>query len=218
MGVRTLERLTARKRTIEKDPQHRIGHLLRRDQQRSRIRHDERTGRGASCNPPWRCESPAPHPSILPGRRPELIRAAAEGTSGNYGRCGLKAYVETVLPSRIGRLDCCAKPRREVGSSRKSAGGGATQGPSMPMSGGPGEAAPSGRGSVWCSARVGSFGGAWLVGALHAIGSETGWDPGSADYMVGTSAGAMVGALFRSLRYQRTSVPDGKFSTLPTSS
>ncbi|HSO98901.1 MAG TPA: patatin-like phospholipase family protein [Solirubrobacteraceae bacterium] len=41
----------------------------------------------------------------------------------------------------------------------------------------------------------GILGGAWLVGALHAIASETGWDPGSADYIVGTSAGSMVGAL-----------------------
>src|SRR5512142_35477 len=35
----------------------------------------------------------------------------------------------------------------------------------------------------------GVLGGAWLVGALHALAEETGWDPGSADYMVGTSAG-----------------------------
>jgi NTE family protein len=41
----------------------------------------------------------------------------------------------------------------------------------------------------------GVLGGAWLTGALHAIASETGWDPGSADYVVGTSAGSMVGAL-----------------------
>src|SRR5664280_361645 len=41
----------------------------------------------------------------------------------------------------------------------------------------------------------GVLGGAWLTGALHAIASETGWDPGSSDYIVGTSAGAMVGAL-----------------------
>jgi NTE family protein len=37
--------------------------------------------------------------------------------------------------------------------------------------------------------------GAWLTGALHAIARETDWDPGSADYIVGTSAGAMVGVL-----------------------
>jgi len=41
----------------------------------------------------------------------------------------------------------------------------------------------------------GVLGGAWLTGALHAIATETGWDPGSADYIVGTSAGSMVGAL-----------------------
>jgi NTE family protein len=39
------------------------------------------------------------------------------------------------------------------------------------------------------------LGGAWLTGALHAIATETGWDPGSSEYIVGTSAGAMVGAL-----------------------
>jgi NTE family protein len=41
----------------------------------------------------------------------------------------------------------------------------------------------------------GVLGGAWLTGALHAIATETGWDPGSSDYIVGTSAGAMIGAL-----------------------
>ncbi len=41
----------------------------------------------------------------------------------------------------------------------------------------------------------GVLGGAWLTGALHAIARETGWDPGSSRYIVGTSAGAMVGAL-----------------------
>ncbi len=41
----------------------------------------------------------------------------------------------------------------------------------------------------------GILGGAWLVGALNAIASETGWDPGSADHIVGTSAGSMIGAL-----------------------
>jgi NTE family protein len=37
-----------------------------------------------------------------------------------------------------------------------------------------------------------------MIGALHAIASETGWDPGSADYVIGTSAGAMVGAMLAS--------------------
>src|SRR5271166_2511471 len=41
----------------------------------------------------------------------------------------------------------------------------------------------------------GVLGGAWLTGALHAIARETGWDPGSSRYIVGTSAGAMVGGL-----------------------
>ncbi len=35
-------------------------------------------------------------------------------------------------------------------------------------------------------------GGAWLTGALQALASGTGWDPASAEYVVGTSAGSMV--------------------------
>jgi NTE family protein len=38
-------------------------------------------------------------------------------------------------------------------------------------------------------------GGAWLTGGLDALAEETAWDPASADYVVGTSAGAMIGAL-----------------------
>jgi len=41
----------------------------------------------------------------------------------------------------------------------------------------------------------GVLGGAWLTGALHALADETDWDPGSADFIVGTSAGSMIGAL-----------------------
>jgi NTE family protein len=41
----------------------------------------------------------------------------------------------------------------------------------------------------------GVMGGAWLTGGLHALATETGWDPASADYVVGTSAGSMMGAL-----------------------
>jgi NTE family protein len=41
----------------------------------------------------------------------------------------------------------------------------------------------------------GVLGGAWLTGALEALTRETGWDPGTADYVVGTSAGSMIGAL-----------------------
>ena len=41
----------------------------------------------------------------------------------------------------------------------------------------------------------GVLGGAWLTGGLDALARETGWDPASADYVVGTSAGSMIGAL-----------------------
>jgi NTE family protein len=41
----------------------------------------------------------------------------------------------------------------------------------------------------------GVMGGAWLTGAMHALADETGWDPASAEYVVGTSAGAMIGSL-----------------------
>jgi NTE family protein len=41
----------------------------------------------------------------------------------------------------------------------------------------------------------GVMGGAWLTGALHALADETGWDPASADCIIGTSAGAMIGSL-----------------------
>ncbi|MGI9021556.1 MAG: patatin-like phospholipase family protein [Solirubrobacterales bacterium] len=41
-------------------------------------------------------------------------------------------------------------------------------------------------------------GGAWLTGGLDALASETGWDPGSADVIVGTSAGSMIGSLVAS--------------------
>jgi NTE family protein len=37
-----------------------------------------------------------------------------------------------------------------------------------------------------------------MVGALNAIATETGWDPGSADYVVGTSAGSMIAAMVSS--------------------
>jgi NTE family protein len=41
----------------------------------------------------------------------------------------------------------------------------------------------------------GVLGGAWITGGLHALTRETGWDPGSADRILGTSAGSMMGAL-----------------------
>src|SRR3979490_1651584 len=44
----------------------------------------------------------------------------------------------------------------------------------------------------------GVMGGAWITGGLHALATETGWDPAAADYIVGTSAGAMMGSLLAS--------------------
>lgn len=38
-------------------------------------------------------------------------------------------------------------------------------------------------------------GGAWLTGGLHALASETGWDPMDAKRIVGTSAGSMIGSI-----------------------
>ena len=42
------------------------------------------------------------------------------------------------------------------------------------------------------------MGGAWITGGLQALASETGWDPATANYIVGTSAGSMMGALLAS--------------------
>jgi NTE family protein len=41
----------------------------------------------------------------------------------------------------------------------------------------------------------GSVGAAWLIGALDALESETGWSASDAERIVGTSAGSAVGAL-----------------------
>src|SRR5438034_10201255 len=41
----------------------------------------------------------------------------------------------------------------------------------------------------------GVVGASWLIGALEALQDETGWDPSTADAIVGTSAGSVVGAL-----------------------
>lgn len=38
-------------------------------------------------------------------------------------------------------------------------------------------------------------GGAWLTGGLDALAEQTGWDPASAELIVGTSAGSMIGSL-----------------------
>lgn len=42
------------------------------------------------------------------------------------------------------------------------------------------------------------MGGAWLVGTLHGLATGTGWDPASAEVIVGTSAGSMIGSLLAS--------------------
>src|SRR3954470_13820123 len=41
----------------------------------------------------------------------------------------------------------------------------------------------------------GVLGASWLIGALEALETETGWSPSEAELIVGTSAGAVVGAL-----------------------
>lgn len=41
----------------------------------------------------------------------------------------------------------------------------------------------------------GIVGASWLIGALEALESETGWSPADAELIVGTSAGSVVGAL-----------------------
>src|SRR3954454_20041291 len=41
----------------------------------------------------------------------------------------------------------------------------------------------------------GVLGGAWHTGALAAIARGTDWDPASAEYIVGTSAGSVIGSL-----------------------
>jgi NTE family protein len=41
----------------------------------------------------------------------------------------------------------------------------------------------------------GVVGASWLIGALEAVAAETGWDPTSAEHIVGTSAGSVVGSL-----------------------
>lgn len=41
----------------------------------------------------------------------------------------------------------------------------------------------------------GVLGGAWEIGALQALRQETGWDPRTADYLVGTSVGSLMAAV-----------------------
>src|SRR4029079_8270982 len=40
----------------------------------------------------------------------------------------------------------------------------------------------------------GVIGGSWLMGALEALEAETGWHAADAELIVGTSAGAVIGA------------------------
>jgi NTE family protein len=44
----------------------------------------------------------------------------------------------------------------------------------------------------------GVVGASWLMGALEGLEAETGWQPCEADYIVGTSAGAVIGTLVAS--------------------
>ena len=41
----------------------------------------------------------------------------------------------------------------------------------------------------------GVLGASWLIGTLETLADQTGWDPRAADYIVGTSAGSVIGAL-----------------------
>src|SRR4051794_41970787 len=44
----------------------------------------------------------------------------------------------------------------------------------------------------------GVVGASWLIGALEALESETGWRAADAEYIVGTSAGSVIGTLVAS--------------------
>src|SRR4051794_11216878 len=44
----------------------------------------------------------------------------------------------------------------------------------------------------------GVVGASWLIGALEALESETGWSAANAEYIVGTSAGSVIGTLVAS--------------------
>src|SRR5215208_3898019 len=63
-------------------------------------------------------------------------------------------------------------------------------------------AAPAGANGSGATKRIGLVlgaggiqGGAWLTGGLDAVADETGWDPATAEIIVGTSAGSMIGSL-----------------------
>src|SRR4051812_50064310 len=44
----------------------------------------------------------------------------------------------------------------------------------------------------------GVVGASWLIGALEALESDTGWRAADAEYIVGTSAGSVIGTLVAS--------------------
>src|SRR5688500_5286258 len=44
----------------------------------------------------------------------------------------------------------------------------------------------------------GVVGASWLMGALEGLEAQTGWQPRDADYIVGTSAGSVIGTLVAS--------------------
>lgn len=56
----------------------------------------------------------------------------------------------------------------------------------------------------------GVLGGAWTAGALAALTAETGWDPASAEYVVGTSAGSVFAALTASRVRPEQLLPAGR--------
>src|SRR5215211_48635 len=63
-------------------------------------------------------------------------------------------------------------------------------------------AAPAGANGSGATKRIGLVlgaggiqGGAWLTGGLDALAERTGWDPATADVVVGTSAGSMIASL-----------------------
>lgn len=56
----------------------------------------------------------------------------------------------------------------------------------------------------------GITGGAWLAGTLAGITAETGWEPGTADLLVGTSSGSVMAALVASGLTARCLMPPEK--------
>ena len=74
----------------------------------------------------------------------------------------------------------------------------AAGGQSRPQAAAPTTAAPSATRPLRIGLVLGAggvLGGAWLTGGLQALAAETGWDPAGAEFIVGTSAGSMIGAL-----------------------